>query len=267
MSGSWVKIDKQPGGFAVVSLCKEPANTFDHSLWQQLSDAITQCEEDQEVRGVIIASGLKRDIFSAGNDINALYAPSTSKEAYRKFWVLQNRFLARLYRSTLITVAAIRGASPAGGCIIALSCDYRIMTEQGHFGLNEVALGIPVPPKWSGLMVRTIGHAKAETLLQFAKLVSPQEALQLGLVDQVVYKADLMGTAESVIKGFLKAGLDPGRYITKCDLRKEYSLGWEAFCETEVDQAWENISSKSTVAAMGAVLQRLSSKSKPKSKL
>lgn len=267
MSGSWVKVDKQPDGFAVVSLCKEPANTFDHRLWQQLSDAISTCEEDQDVRGVIITSGLKRDIFSAGNDINALYAPRTSKEAYRKFWVLQNQFLARLYRSSLITVAAIRGASPAGGCIIALCCDYRIITEQGHFGLNEVALGIPVPPKWSGLMVRTIGQGKAETLLQFARLVSPQEALQLGLVDQVVPKADLLPTAETVIKGFLKAGLDPGRYITKSDLRKEYSLGWEAFCETEVDGAWENISSKTTTDAMAAVLQRLSSKSKPKSKL
>lgn len=266
MSGSWVRVDKQPGGFAILSLCKEPANTFDHNLWQQLSDAIVQCEDDQDVRGVIITSGLKRDIFSAGNDINALYAPKTSKEAYRKFWVLQNQFLARLYRSTLITVAAIRGASPAGGCIIALCCDYRIMTEQGHFGLNEVALGIPVPPKWSGLMVRTVGQGKAETLVQFARLVSPQEALQLGLIDQVVSRADLISTAQSVIKGFLKTGLDPGRYITKSDLRKEYSLGWEAFCETEVDQAWENLTSKSTTDAMAAVLQRLS-KSKPKSKM
>ena len=265
MAGNWVSIHKQPGGFAVVSLCKEPANTFDYSLWQQLSDAISQCEQDQDIRGVIISSGLKRDIFSAGNDINALYAPKTSKEAYRKFWVLQNRFLASLYRSPLITVAAIRGASPAGGCIIALCCDYRIMTEQGHIGLNEVALGIPVPPKWAGLMVRTIGQGKTETLLQFAKLVSPQEALQLGLIDQVVPKAELLGTAESVIKNFIKAGIDPGRYIVKSDLRKEYSLGWEAFCETEVDSAWDGIALQSTVDAMTAVLKRLSgNKAKPK---
>lgn len=137
---------------------------------------VNGCSCVQAVRGVIFASGLKRDVFTAGNDIKELYAPQTSKERcvtvrhlleivvlaaksavpvcewdfpsaymelaatetqsrfclsrYREFWVTSNVFLARLYRSPLVTMAAIKGACPAGGCCLSLCCDVRIMTEQ-----------------------------------------------------------------------------------------------------------------------------------------
>lgn len=98
---------------------------------------------------------------------------------YREFWVESNKFLARLYRSPLVTVAAIRGACPAGGCCMSLCCDLRIMADgPGHIGLNEVAIGISVPLFWARLMARVVGQATAERLCQFAALVGPQEAKQ-----------------------------------------------------------------------------------------
>ena len=265
MSGNWVQVEKRPGAYAIVSLCKEPANTLDYKLWQQLADTVQQLEQDSSVRGIIIASGLKRDIFSAGNDIQGLYAPKTTKEAYRRFWVTQNQFLARLYRSPLVTIAAIRGACPAGACAISLCCDYRIMTEQGHIGLNEVALGISVPAKWAGLMQNTSGQGKAEQMLQFANLVSPQEALQIGLINQVVAKADLLSTAEAAMQQFLKAApFDAGRQVTKNHLREQFSLDWEAYCVPEVDGAWEQLSQDSTVKAIAGVLEGLAKRKKSK---
>ncbi len=134
------------------------------------------------MRGVIFASGLGRDVFTAGNDIKELYAPQTSRSRrarsahfpafrrvqqqtlashnpaclpssdngysherkgmtwlwadimgrYREFWVTSNVFLARLYRTPLVTVAAIKGACPAGGCCLAMCCDLRIMTQQAR---------------------------------------------------------------------------------------------------------------------------------------
>ena len=58
---------------------------------------------------------------------------------YREFWVVSNQFLARLYRTPLLTLAAIRGACPAGGCCMSLCCDLRFMVDgPGHIGLNEV---------------------------------------------------------------------------------------------------------------------------------
>lgn len=264
MSSSWVQVDKKAGGYAIVSLCKEPANTLDFKLWQQLADAVQDLEQDSAVRGIIIASGLKRDIFSAGNDIMALYAPKTSKDAYRKFWVTQNQFLARLYRSPLVTVSAIRGACPAGGCAISMCCDTRIMSEQGHIGLNEVALGIAVPAMWAALMSNTIGQGKAEQMLEFAKLVTPQEALQIGLVDQVVPVEELVTTAEAIMQKLLKAGPDAGRQVTKKYLREKFSHEWEAYCVPEVDGAWEQLARESTVKAMAGVLEGLAKRKKSK---
>lgn len=82
-------------------------------------------------------------------------------------------------------MSAIKGACPAGGCCLSLCCDYRVMTESGHIGLNEVALGIPVPLFWARLMARVIGEGPAHKLCLNAALVSPQHALKLGLVDKV----------------------------------------------------------------------------------
>ena len=94
----WVTIDKRPGGYALVTMAREPVNTLTLALWQQLAQAVRQCEKDPSIRGIIIASGLQRDIFTAGNDIVSLYAPKSSREQYGKFWVVQNQFLASLYR-------------------------------------------------------------------------------------------------------------------------------------------------------------------------
>jgi len=69
-------------------------------------------------KGVIITSGLERDVFTAGNDINELYAPNTTLKRYKLFWKNSNTFLANLIRSPLVTVAAIRGQCPAGGTLI-----------------------------------------------------------------------------------------------------------------------------------------------------
>jgi Delta3-Delta2-enoyl-CoA isomerase len=75
-----LKIEKMPGGVALVSLCREPVNTLDLTMWRELKDSLTQLEKDSSIRGVIYCSGLQRDVFTAGNDLMELYAPKTSFE-------------------------------------------------------------------------------------------------------------------------------------------------------------------------------------------
>ena len=126
---------------------------------------------------MIFASGLRRAVFTAGNDIKELYAPRSTWRRYREFWLTQTKFLARLLETRLATVCAIRGACPAGGCVVALCCDYRVQTTSGSFGLNEVALGISVPKYWAELFLyRCTDRVKGERLLQLGTLVRPTEA-------------------------------------------------------------------------------------------
>lgn len=114
MSGeaeSWVTVEKDRGSsWARIVLCREPVNSMNFAFWQRLSEVLHTCEQTEDIRGVIFCSGLKKPVFTAGNDLGELYAPATSRERYRRFWKMSNEFLCNLYMSPLLTVAAVRGA-------------------------------------------------------------------------------------------------------------------------------------------------------------
>ena len=183
--------------YAILWLGSEPVNSMTLELWTALSENLTALESDPNVSGVVFASELKKPIFTAGNDINELYAPKTSRERYAQFWRVQTSFLCRLLRSPLATVCAIRGACPAGGCAVSLCCDYRVQSETGTFGLNEVQLGIPVPKYWAKLFVSTAVDApSAELALHRGTLLTPIEARALGLINEICPHAALVAAAE-----------------------------------------------------------------------
>lgn len=241
-------------------------------MWQAVHSALKAVEADAAMKGVIICSGLKRDIFTAGNDLKELYAPLTSAQQYSRFWEAQSRLLTDLYNSRLATIAAIRGACPAGGCAIALCCDVRIMTSSsgGFIGLNEVALGIPVPKYWAGVMAQVIGQAAAERLLLTGTMVQPQQAKDLGMVDELVDdKLQLLPRAQELMAQLVR--LPTGaRAATKQRMRGDYSKAWwEYAMQWEAGpEGFEQITNPATVAAVGGALQRLSGgKVKPQPKM
>ena len=78
----YLQVTMRPS-YAIVTLSREPVNTMDLSMWEQLTRTLDTLEADPSIRGVIFQSGLQRDVFTAGNDIMELYAPNTSKERYR----------------------------------------------------------------------------------------------------------------------------------------------------------------------------------------
>lgn len=73
---------------ATLSIKREPVNSMNMQLWQELQDNLTKLESNPKVRALIITSGLEKNIFTAGNDLLELYAPKTNKERYFKFWTL-----------------------------------------------------------------------------------------------------------------------------------------------------------------------------------
>lgn len=244
--------------YAVLSLHKEPVNSFNLAMWQQLELALDALEADTSVNGLIITTGLKKDVFTAGNDIMELYAPRTSHARYGEFWITSNRVLCKLYASRLSTIAAIRGACPAGGCMMSLCCDHRIMTSFGDIGLNEVQLGILVPKYWALLMVRMVGQKSADKLLTTGKMVNPQEAKALGLIDQVVDSKDqLLPVAEKVMQQLVKLP-PPAVAGTKRVMREEFCDAWRQYYVQEVDGAWQFLNQPATLRTIEATLQRLS---------
>merc|ERR1711865_297336 len=83
---AFVNIERKEGGYAVIYLAKEPVNSMDLELWKQIRAAFAECEADSTINGVIFASGLKKDVFTAGLDLKELYAPATSEQRLFEFW-------------------------------------------------------------------------------------------------------------------------------------------------------------------------------------
>jgi 3,2-trans-enoyl-CoA isomerase len=167
--------------------------------------------------------------------------------------------------SPLFTVAAVKGACPAGGCCLAMCCDFRIVTKDASMGLNEVAVGISVPPQWVALMCSIVGQGKTDKLTQYAKTVNAEQAFKIGLVDEIVDSAgDLEDKIIPLAKEVFKLP-DAGRGLTKSALRGNLGQAWgdQAELENEAHKMWEFLTREQTIKALKAVMARLS---KPKDK-
>lgn len=210
-------VNNEKTGISVVSMQRLPVNGLNLELLEVLGKTFDDLEKSKS-RGMILTSE-SPTVFSAGLDIMEMYKPDP--ERCRKFWTtLQNTWI-KLYTSSYPTVAAINGHSPAGGCLLALSCEYRIMVgSKNTIGLNETKLGI-IAPKWfQDCMKNAIGERKAELALTQGKMFSTEEALAVGLIDETASdKEDAISKAEKFLGLFSGIPALP-RKVTKLGLRQ-----------------------------------------------
>jgi len=109
------------------------------------------------------------------------------RAAMAKFWPEFYGLLGVIAASAVPIVAAITGHSPAGGAVLALFCDWRVMAEGDYrIGLNEVQVGIPLPPVILAGLQRLVGPRLAERLAVAGEMLAPAEALRLGMIDELV---------------------------------------------------------------------------------
>jgi len=186
---------------ATITLDKGKSNALGRELITELDDMLKNIAADDNIGGVILTG--KSPFFSAGLDLLELY--DYNEEEAKSFFQLFFNFSANLVSFKKPIVAAISGHCPAGGCVIALACDARVMAE-GQFiiGLNEVPVGIIVPNSIFQLYSFWIGKAEATRSLLSGRLYQPDEALSVGLVDELVKNESLLTAAERRIKKYLE---------------------------------------------------------------
>ena len=156
---------------AIVRMNRPPVNALSKDLMQGLRQTICDLE-DQDVKGVVLTSSSK--VFCAGLDLAELLNPT--QEFVSSFWKELQGLWITLYSSRLVMVAAVNGAAPAAGCMLALSCDYRMMSSKNVIGMNETKFGLYPPPWFVELMADTVGRRKAEMLLLQGTLLSVSPA-------------------------------------------------------------------------------------------
>lgn len=251
-----VKVDETKG-VAVVSLDKPPVNSLSLEMIQSITQTLTELEKNK-CRGLILTSASPK-IFSAGLDIKEMYKPN--EERLRNFWSSLQGLWIQLYGSKMATVALINGHSPAGGCLLAMSCDYRVMVG-GNFriGLNETKLGIVAPSWFRDTMINTVGVRQTEMALQLGTLFSPEEALKIGMVDEVAHDLEsATALAESKLKEFLKI---PGtaRYLSKMSVREPALKQLITNREADINNFVTFAQSAPVQKGLGLYLQSLSKK-------
>src|SRR6266481_5546243 len=171
------------------------ANIFDAATLDDLNEHLDAVEKDASLRGLIIASA-KKSIFVAGADLKTLLQGAKTGEM-RGFIERGQQVFNRLADLKIPTAAAIHGASAGGGFEVALACNYRVASEDPvtRIGLPETTLGLI--PAWGGCtrLPRLIGAEKAAEVILKGKLYSAQDALKLGLVDEIAQRDQLLDRA------------------------------------------------------------------------
>lgn len=195
------------GDIHELRLSRAPVNALDPSLCKALTAAIADAVANG-ARGIVLAGGPK--VFSAGLDVPFLLSLGDDHGALLSAW---NDFFdtARALAGCPVPVAAaLAGHSPAGGCVLALCCDYRVMADGPYrIGLNETQVGLVAPEGIQSLLARVVGRHRAERLLVSGTLVEATEALAIGLVDELTGIDDVPTRARVWMEGLLLLPREP----------------------------------------------------------
>ena len=212
------------GPIREIRLARPPVNALDTDLCRALIAALDTAVAEG-VRGVVLSGNEK--VFSAGLDVPHLMSHGEDRNALQDSWGAFFGATRTLAELRVPVVAALTGHSPAGGCVLALCCDYRIMARSPDparpfaIGLNETQVGLVAPEGIQQLLRRVVGIYRAERLLVAGEMVPEDRALEIGLVDELVAPQEVVPRAIGWLQQLLKLPSHPmlqTRAIARADL-------------------------------------------------
>ncbi len=211
-----IRIEKL-GRLAVLRFDKQRANAIDPGLVEDLAEAVQVIGRDPAVRGVLMASSHPK-IFCPGLDLVTLFG--YDRPAMQGFMARFAAMLWALYDLRKPVVAAVNGAAVAGGCVLALTADRRVLRRGAPIGLNEVKIGLPLPWSVATLLRVTAAPGATARVALLGSNFTDEEAVAVGLADEVVeaegFEATCLARLEELAdrdpqafattKGYLRAG-------------------------------------------------------------
>jgi 3,2-trans-enoyl-CoA isomerase len=229
-------------------LARPPANALNPELIAALAAAVAAAPGAGAE--ALVLSGAP-GIFSGGLDVPHLL--TLDRAAIAATWRSFYRLMHLLAASPVPVIAALTGHSPAGGAVIAIFCDARIMAE-GDFkiGLNEVRVGIPMPPVIYHAARRLVGARQAERLCVSGALISPAEAARVGLIDEVAPAESVVERAVGLASSLLSlppAAMTATRKLARADLVALFDGGLDQELE-DVLEVWFSAETRTTLQGL-----------------
>jgi enoyl-CoA hydratase/carnithine racemase len=247
---------EQQNGIHELRLSRPPVNALDAALLRALNNAIDGAVNGG-AEGIVISGG--SGVFSAGLDLPELL--KLDRDAIMSFWGNFTGLMRALAECPVPVATAITGHSPAGGAVIALCGDYRVMAD-GDFkiGLNEVSVGLALPAMLYTALVHVVGSRQAARLGGEGKLLQSHEALAVGFVDELAPPDRVVARARQWLEAVLC--LPPRAYAQTRALDRAALV--EAFAKAAVETSLEDVTddwfSDETQASLSRVVAQLRNK-------
>ena len=184
MSEPLVAVERREDGVAVLRLQNGKVNSLSSKVLSELRDAAESLTANPP--GAVVVVGSDR-IFAAGADISEFAGPDEARSIGRLFFEALNA-VAAIPR---VVIAAVAGPALGGGCELALACDLRVCSTSAKFGQPEILLGIIPGGGGTQRLARLVGPSRAKDLILSGRQVRADEALRIGLADEVVEPDEL----------------------------------------------------------------------------
>ncbi|MBD8907449.1 enoyl-CoA hydratase [Methylorubrum zatmanii] len=221
------------GGIARITLNRPQArNALTFAMYRGLVELCGRIEEDRAIKAVIIA-GAGDKAFAAGTDIAQFRSFDKPEDAlgYERF---MDRVLGSLERLRVPTIAAIAGACTGGGAAIAAACDMRIASRDARFGIPIArTLGNCLSQNTLRRLANLIGAPRVKDILFTARLVGAEEALAIGLVNEMVEDAAAVAERATALAALLASHAPLTLQATKEGLRR---IAEEGVAEAVADE-------------------------------
>jgi len=195
------------GGLGTITLDRAPLNILNITMMNEINDTLKDWMDQRDLKAVLFnANG---ECFSSGVEVAehiGNLAPKMIESFHGMF-----RFMHSL---GAVTVSSVHGLCVGGGCELAIFCDLVIADETARFGQPEIKLGV-LPPIAAQIMPRSIGRKAALDLILSGRIVSAQEAMDMGLINKVVPKGDLTKETDKFIEPYLSLSAEVIRVTKK----------------------------------------------------
>jgi enoyl-CoA hydratase len=188
--GEFVRLEVD-GGVGTIRLDRPPMNALNKQVQEEIRAAAHEASAREDVRAVIVYGGEK--VFAAGADIKEM-ADMSYVDMAERAGALSSSFAA-VAEIPKPTVAAVTGYALGGGCELALCCDRRVAGDNAKLGQPEILLGIIPGAGGTQRLARLIGPSKAKDIVYTGRFVDANEALAIGLVDEVTAPDDVYAAA------------------------------------------------------------------------
>jgi len=248
---------ERQGPLAVLRLDKPRGNAIDEELVGELRQACADLEADDGVRGVLLASAHPK-LFCPGLDLVSLVEYDRAR--LQRFMAAFGLMLSALYGLRKPVVAAVSGHAVAGGCILAMAADWRVLRRGGvSVGLNEVKVGVPLPLSVCALLRATVPPGALSRVTLLGRNFADEEALAAGLADELADK-DFEAACLSRLQEF--AEKDPySLAVTKTYLRADALRQMKAEDQAATAEWLDGWFSPGTQARIRATVASLTQKS------